>query len=419
MKNYWMSSFGRTWLRTNMYNSIEVRGRFFRSLISSLRPPEQGSVILLVLLVSAIFAVLAPVAGTLALSEARIARSHAVQNTALYIAEAGVELAIARLREEPGFTTPTGNPIRGELNGGSFAVEIISETPGPGEVGRRRITATGRWGGGQHQAAARVTFSPAPLQSFLFQHTFLSGGTAEIRGSVISGPVRVQALHKDSEGNTFDSDMDQIFNEQVDKPVEGEIADSLIPPVDFGHYRRLAVDNPSLWHVTPSRDLDEAIREANRLGRRRILLTSDDDDKGKVTLDEPVSFSGLIVIQAREVSIRRDINAAPHQNNPLVILTTGDIDVPTGQGHRVDTLGNNTLLYSNGRVEIERSEGGGVRQMSGIVVAKGGNKDSELRNTNLAYNNAMLHLLQQDAQPDFPQQAAGTVMNITFINPQP
>ena len=360
MKNYWTSSFGRTWLRTNMYNSIEVRGRFFRSLISSLRPPEQGSVILLVLLVSAIFAVLAPVAGTLALSEARIARSHAVQNTALYIAEAGVELAIARLREEPGFTTSTGNPIRGELNGGSFAVEIISETPGPGEVGRSRITATGRWGGGQHQAAARVTFSPAPLQSFLFQHTFLSGDTsARINDSTITGPVRVGGFHSNgNERNTFLS-----LQGLPAQPVTDPQAGGRIPAVDFGHYVALARDNRDQWYVVgaansvPSPDstenlddLDAAVRAANDRELKKILINAGGNRTVTWDKNSLLNFEGLIVINAKEVKLQGNINI--NNANQLAILTTGDIDVGPGLGNTPVSLGKHTLLYSNGRVEV-------------------------------------------------------------------
>jgi hypothetical protein len=360
---------------------------------------------LLVLLVSAVFAVLAPVAGTIAVSEARIARSHAVQNTALHIAEAGVELALARLRAEPGFTTTTVNPINGELNGGSFSVDVFSEAPGPGEVMRRRIAATGRWGGGQQRAAVRVIFTQTPLQSFLFQHAFLSGGTAKIRNSVISGPVRLHALDNESSGNTFDHG----------QPVTGNIYDSLIPLVNFSYYQGLAGANPSLWHVTTTLDLDQAVNAANSLGRQRILVNAGDDD---VTLDAPVNFTGLIVIQADEVRIRRDINAGQnHQNNPLVILTTGDIDVRPGQGHRVDTLGNSTLLYSNGTVALTRSQGGGVRQLTGIIIAKkGGASPRDLWNANLAFNNAMLPLLERDAQPEFRETPA-IVMHVEYIKP--
>ncbi|MCL5982105.1 MAG: pilus assembly PilX N-terminal domain-containing protein [Firmicutes bacterium] len=388
---------------------------------------QEGSVILLVLLVSAVFAVLAPVAGTIATSEARIARSHAVQTTALYIAEAGVELAIARLREEPGFTTPAGNPISGGLNGGSYTVSVSG---GSAALAERIIDSTGVWGGGQRRAAARVSFSPAqaPPQSFLFQHTFLSGGTAEIQGSTISGPVRVGGL--DEHGNSPNK-----FT-QEGQPVVDPQAGGRIPAVDFRHYVDLALDNRDQWYVVgdanrvlspdsnDAADLDAAVRAANALipRRERILINAGDNETVKLSLrgnDPPANFHGLIVIRAKTVKFEDNINAYPNNNNPLVILTTGDIVVPTGQGHRVDTLGNNTLLYSNGRVEIERSEGGGVRQMSGIVVAKGGNKDSELRNTYLAYNNAMLHLLQQDAQLGFRQQAATTVMNVTFTSPGP
>lgn len=349
------------------------------------------------------------------MSEVRIARSHAVQTKALYIAEAGVELALARLCAEPGFT----GVFNGQVSGGSFSVEVRSETPDPGEAGKRKIRATGSWGGGQQQAAAQVTFT----HSFLFRHAFLSDGTAEILRSTISGPVRLQALHQNSRDNIFDSDQDGIANEQEDQSIVGLPAGYRIPHINFGHYQELASNNPSLWHVTSSRDLDESIRNANNrlvadaYGLRSILITSSADDDGNdtVTLDAPVSFSGLVVIQADEVRIKDNINTAPNQNNPFVILTTGDINVPAGPGHSVDTLGGNTLLYSNGRVNIEG------RQLSGIVVAKDDiedNKNSGLRNTNLAFNNAMLHLLQRDAQPEFRQEA-GSVMNVTFISPQP
>ncbi len=356
---------------------------------------RQGSVVLLVLLVSAVFAVLAPVAGTIATGEVRISRSHAVQNTALHIAEAGVELAVARLRAEPGFT----GTFSGQAGGGSFTV-IVSGAASP--LAERTIAATAIWGGGQQRAAARVTFSQTPLQSFLFQHTLLSGGTAEIRGSTISGPVRLHALHQNSRDNTFDQG----------QPVTVNVYDSLIPLVNFSHYQGLANANPSLWHVTTSGDLDGAVNAANSLGRQRILVNAGD---GNVTLDAPVYFTGLIVIQADEVRIRRDINAG--QNNPLVILTTGDIDVRPGQGHRVDTIGNSTLLYSSGTVALTRSEGGGVRQMTGIVVAKkGGASPRDLWNANLAYNNSMLHLLEQDAQPEFRETAA-TTMHVEYVRP--
>jgi hypothetical protein len=369
---------------------------------------QKGSVILHVLLVSAVFAVLAPVAGTLAMSEVRIARSHALQTTALYIAEAGVELAIARLRAEPGFTTPANTPITGALSGGSFSVNV---TAGMGS--ERIITAIGSWGGGQQRASARVTFNQAqaPLQTFLFQHTVLSGGHTRIRNSTVRGPVRVLGLQEEGT-NRFDPG----------QPMSGSFGPSqAIPPVNFNHYQTLANANPSLWHVTTSRDLDQTINTARSLGRQRILIAAGDD---RVTLDEPVNFTGLIVIQAEEVRLRSDINAG--RSDPLVILTAreeeeeegGDIDIRPGD--RVDTLGNNTLLYSSGTVALTRSEGGGTRQMTGIVVARqGGAEPRDLWNANLTYNNAMLHLLQQDAQPDFRQtQAAGTGMDVTFISPQ-
>jgi hypothetical protein len=375
---------------------------------SSSEALQKGSVILLVLFVSAVFAVLAPVAGTLALSEARIARSHAVQNTALYIAEAGLELAIARLRTDSAFTTPANTPITGTLNGGSFSVSV---TAGMGS--ERIITATGNWGGGQQRVAARATFSQAPLQTFLFQHTLLSGGHTKIKNSTVRGPVRVLNPVLEGDDNLFDQG----------QPVPGPFGPSqTIPPVDFGHYERLAGASPSLWHVVYGDDLDAAIRAANNLipRRERILIYA--GNKADLSLknnDPPINFSGLIVIQARTVNIDSNINY--NSSNPLVVLTTGDIKINPGQGNSPNMLGNSTLLYSSGTVVLTRSEGGGKRQMTGIIVARqGGGSPRALWNADLAYNNAMLPLLEQDAQPDFRQtQAAGTGMNVTFINPQP
>jgi len=362
---------------------------------------QNGSVILLVLLVGAVFAVLAPVAGTIATSEARIARSHAVQNAALYIAEAGVELALARLRAQPGFT----GGISGELNGGSYTVSVSG---GTAPLAERTITSTGRWGGGQQQAAARVTFSQAPLQDFLFRHTFLSGGTVDIRDVIIRGPFRVGAIGKQQGTNTF-----QNLTGQPLPPDERPVLDSEIPPVNFSHYQALATAHPTLWLNTPSPDLDGAIRDAIRDNRRRILVRAGNAD---VTLCSPVNFSGLIVIQAREVRFRYNINAG--RSEPLVILTTGRVDSGPGGGSSAETLGRNTLLYSNETVSLTRSGGASSFAMDGIVVAKkGGANPRDLWNANLTYNNAMLHLLAQDAQPNFRQQGETTQQSVVYIRP--
>lgn len=378
---------------------------------SSSEALQKGSVILLVLFVSAVFAVLAPVAGTLALSEARIARSHAVQNTALYIAEAGQELAIARLRTDSAFTTPANTPITGTLNGGSFSVSV---TAGTGS--ERIITATGNWGGGQQRVAARVSFSQAPLQTFLFQHTLLSGGDVIIDykdpGVYITGPVQVKSWER-KKNNPFETNQPRI----------GDVGND-IPSVNVGHYKDLARNNP-LWLRTTETDLANAIDTAVINSIQRILITSLDNhprlNKVELKPNSPVEFTGLIVIDAATVQIKSTINNA-NEKLPLVILTTGDIDINPGQrGGKLPTLGNSTLLYSNGIVEFELSSAGGTRDMTGIVVAKGiGNKLSKFRNINLAYCDDMLPLLQQDAQPDFRQtQADGAGMNVTFINPQP
>jgi len=388
---------------------------------------QEGSVILLVLLVSAVFAVLAPVAGTIATSEARIARSHAVQTTALYIAEAGVELAVARLREEPGFT---GN-FSGILGGGSFTVRVSG---GSASLAERIIDSTGVWGGGQRRAAARVSFSQtqAPLQSFLFQHTFLSGDTsARINDSTITGPVRVGGFHSNgNEGNTFLPPQSPPAQPVIDPQAGGRI-----PAVDFEYYVRLADANRQQWYVvcaensvpfpdstTNLDDLDAAVRAANALHPRRERILINAGGNRTVTWDKnsSLNFEGLIVINAKEVKLQGNINI--NNANRLAILTTGDIDVGPGLGNTPESLGNHTLLYSNGRVEVTLANNNDRRlEIGGIIVAKGAGSGNsrDIRNATLTFNNSMLPLLERDAQPNFRQQAAATVMNVTFTSPGP
>lgn len=152
---------------------------------------ERGSALLLLLLVAVVLQLLAAALLANALTESRIALQHELGVRLHYIAEAGLEQALAVKKVDFGFT--------GELDsvpcgGGCYSVVI---TPDPEEPGlRHRIDSTGELSG------RRLTLGVLVEQRSLFGEAVLLADDLSIAGAVINGALHCNSrLHIGGPGN--------------------------------------------------------------------------------------------------------------------------------------------------------------------------------------------------------------------------
>ncbi len=138
---------------------------------------ERGSALLLLLVVTVVLQILAAVFMVTALTESRIARQHELGIRLHYIAEAGLEQALAMKRVDFGFTGASG-PF--PCGGGSYSVLVTPDPENPAL--QHRIDSTGELGG------LRLTLGALVEQRELFGKALLTN-ELRINGVALGGAV--------------------------------------------------------------------------------------------------------------------------------------------------------------------------------------------------------------------------------------
>ncbi|MCM8778344.1 MAG: hypothetical protein NC898_03770 [Candidatus Omnitrophica bacterium] len=254
---------------------------------------------------------------------------------AFYIAEAGVEVALRKLKDNWDSWKDSSNFPEGSLAGGTFVLSVYDDdeednNPDTDSNNRVIIESTGYYQQARRRIKVYVDRSGLP-DSAIYSNNLVNvrSNSADVEGDVIA--------------NTINDPHNRIFGEKI-------TGNTFLPTLDLVWFRTQAEEN-------------------NLNGNNG---SPGNYFPGKFTTNLP-SLNGVIYIDTyvggntdHKVTISGNISTEPGEGNPAVLIVNGDLNLKgTGAGLKF-----NGLIYVTGEIEADSDIGGNV-EVSGMIISNG------------------------------------------------
>lgn len=306
--------------------------------------PEEGQALILVVLVLLVLALLGAASLTLTSAHGRTARYQRDLMQAYYIAEAGVERALIKIRENPSwFAGLQNNEIiifRVPYAGGEINEVRLTKTSA-GIATRAEITSVGKFGTAQKtlqvnalvfgvfdllKGASILSLDPLDLRitgNFTLSSEQGSGtGVFVIRGSLdLGGSSRVEA------------DVYASGNVTGREKITGNVypyyqAIPSFPAIDEGYYRSEAQKSGQYYPGNADFGGEGHGHYGGEIDNYNGIYFID----GTLTISG--TYSGKAIFVAKNIEIDGDLKANT-SNDLLTLISFGDVDI---KNHKVDAL---------------------------------------------------------------------------------
>jgi hypothetical protein len=333
---------------------------------------SRGSVLIFVLILMAFILYLGSMQARHSVIEAQIAGNYRRNAQAYYLAEAGVEGALAVLQSNLSLVQNGGFVLEGTAPGGFFEVSLMDSSS--------TLISRGFAGNAKETIRVEVNFSEFPAENMLVVPELMLSGNARIEGGLhVNAALNVSHAGNSVDGPFSFSGGDPVFDEGASLFLEA-LQVTATKVLDLNPYRVASARpvfnfNEDFYRgkgYQAFATLEEYLLAEGLAGQplKKIRITNHLDLSA---LSGNFPFHGVVVVTSPQpVILSGFINTeAADQGNQMVILATEAQDIiicPTPDGHL--QLGGTFFLLTKGNISLQGAPGfgGETLRFQGAVV---------------------------------------------------